>query len=314
MFIGIDLGGSHIGGGLVDPDGKIVFKAAVENRVGTSQEIIVKKMIELCKKIIEESGVESGSIKSIGIGCPGTCDDKRGVIVYENKLSMRNVPVRAEFAKHFDIPVHMENDANCAALAESFFGAAKGYDTSVTITLGTGIGGGIIIDRKIFSGFNFAGSEMGHTVIVVDGKQCTCGRKGCWEEYSSGKALVSSAAGEIEKDKNTIMLDMAGGDISKVDGEIIFAAAKKGDEIASRVVSGYIKYLAEGITNIVNTIMPEIFVIGGGVCRQGDYLLKPLQELVNEKMYVRGDTPKTILKTAEMGNDAGIIGAAMLGR
>ncbi|MGE5329637.1 MAG: ROK family protein [Deltaproteobacteria bacterium] len=314
MFIGVDLGGSHIGGGLVDNNGKIVARATVENRVGTSQEIIIDNMIQLCKKIIEKSGVKKEDISSIGIGCPGTCDDKRGIIVYENKLKMRNVPVRAEFAKHFDMPIHMEMDANCAALAESFFGAAKGYDTSVTITLGTGLGGGIVINGKIFSGFNFAGSEMGHTVMVVDGEQCTCGRRGCWEAYSSATALVNKALQAIQNKRETIILDLAGGDISKINGEIIFNAAKQGDKAAEDIIEQYIKYLAEGITNVVNTIMPEVFVIGGGVCRQGDYLLKPLQRLVNEKMYVRGDTPKTIIKIAEMQNDAGIIGAAMLGR
>jgi glucokinase len=314
MFIGIDLGGSHIGGALVDLDGKIFFKANIENKVGRPQELILSDMIELCKEIINKSGVKIEEIRTIGIGSPGTCDNKRGIIVYDNKLNFCNAPVRAEFEKHFDIPIYIDNDANCAALAESVFGAAKGFGCSITITLGTGVGGGIIIDGKVFSGFNFAGSELGHSIIVVDGEQCTCGRKGCWERYASATGLIALAVKAIEKDDESMILSIVGGDISKIDGEVIFNAAKKGDATAKNIVSEYMKYLAEGIANIINIIMPEVLVIGGGVSKQGNYLLEPLIELVNQKIYVRGDTPKTQLKIAEMENDAGMIGAAMLGR
>lgn len=314
MFIGIDLGGSHIAAGLVNSEGKILSKAVAQSHVRRSYQDIVKDMVDLCHEVVNDADVKIEDVHSIGLGCPGTCDDERGMIVYSNNFNYYNVPIRAEFQKYINKPVHLENDANCAALAESLFGAAKGATSSVTITLGTGLGGGIVIDGKVFSGFNFAGSELGHSVIVVDGEQCTCGRRGCWEAYASASALIRQAVRVVNENVNSLILDMAGGDVSKIDAKVVFEASKEGDRVAQELVSNYIRYLAEGVANIINIIMPEVFVIGGGVAKQGDYLLNPLKELVANKVYVRGDTPQTELKIAELETDAGIIGAAMLGR
>ena len=184
------------------------------------------------------------------------------------------------------------------------------------ITLGTGLGGGIIIDHKVYSGFNHAGGELGHMVIEVDGRPCTCGRKGCWEAYSSATALISMTKEKLiaNPDKtSTIMWDMVEGDVEKVSGKTAFAAMKKGDKLGAEVVDTYIKYLASGITSIINLFQPEILCIGGGICNEGDYLIKPLVAQVNEEQYTRSALMKTELKVAALGNDAGIIGAAVLG-
>ncbi len=313
MNIGIDLGGSHIAAGLVTNDGELLGKSTIPSSLGRSYEDLMADSAELCRKLLYDSGMNIGEIKSIGIGMPGAANNASGTVTCPSTLKFYNVPIREEFRKHLDFDVQIENDANCAALGESISGAARGSQTSVTITLGTGLGGGIIIDGKIFSGFNFAGSEMGHMVIVLGGNQCSCGRKGCWEAYSSATALVESAVRALEEEKNSEIYKLAGGDISKINGKLIFDAAKKCDPVAQKVLGQYVTYLAEGIANIINIIMPEVFVIGGGVGQQGDYLLNLLEPEVSKLVY-DGGCPGTTLKTAELGNDAGIIGAAMLGR
>jgi glucokinase len=271
-------------------------------------------MASLSLKVINDAGVSIDQVRNIGVGSPGTPNCEEGILVYSNNLNFRNVPLRAEMQKYVNLPVFLDNDANCAALAESVAGAAKGVKHSVTITLGTGIGGGVIIDGKIYSGFNYAGAEIGHTVIVCDGEQCTCGRKGCWEAYASATALIRQTSKAAEENPQSLINKLIEGDFSRIDAKTAFDAAKQGDETGERVVRQYIKYIAEGLINAINTFMPEIVVIGGGVCKEGEYLLKPLRELVSAGVYSREEVPQTQIRTAQMGNDAGIIGAAMLGK
>ena len=311
--VGIDLGGTNIAAGLVNMDGNIVYKDSVPTQRERPYQEIIKDMAMLTKKVIEESKVPMEEVKSIGVGSPGTPDCKNGVIVYNNNLNFRNVPIREEMQKYINLPVYVDNDANCAALAESAAGAAKGTSTSVTITLGTGIGSGIIIDGKVYSGFNFAGGEIGHTVIVVDGEQCTCGRKGCWEAYAAATALIRQTKCAAKENPESIINKLVDGDLDKVDAKTAFDAAKLGDKTGEAVVKQYIRYIAEGVINVINIFMPEVLVIGGGVCKEGDYLLNPLKEIVSAGVYSREEIPQTQIKTAQLGNDAGIVGAAMLG-
>lgn len=311
--VGIDLGGTNIAAGLVDSDGNIVYKDSVPTQRERPYQEIIKDMAILTKKIIGESKVPMEEVRSIGIGSPGTPDCENGIIVYNNNLNFRNVPIRDEMQKYLELPVYVDNDANCAALAECVAGAAKGTNSSVTITLGTGVGSGIITDGKVYSGFNFAGGEIGHTVIVVDGEPCGCGRKGCWESYASATALIrqtKQAAGQTPESDINKLVD---GDMNKVDAKTAFDAAKLGDKVGEMVVKQYIKYIAEGVINVINIFMPEVLVIGGGVCKEGDYLLNPLKEIVSKGVYSKEEIPQTKIKIAQMGNAAGIIGAAMLG-
>lgn len=311
--IGIDLGGTNIAAGLVDENCKIVKKSSVPTLKERHYSEILKDAAELVKKIISEAGLSKDQISHIGIGSPGIPDNNAGTIVRNYNLNFHNTPVRAEIQKVIDLPVFIENDANCAALAESAAGAAKGVAHSVTITLGTGIGGGIVIDGKIFSGFNSAGSEIGHAVLVVDGESCTCGRKGCWEAYSSATALIRQTKKAAAENPDSIINKLVNGDLSKIDAKTSFDAMRQGDAIGTAVVNNYIKYLAEALVNVINTLMPEVIVIGGGVCKEGDYLLKPLRERIVASAF-SPDVPQTRIEVAVMGNDAGIIGAAMLGR
>lgn len=312
-YVGIDLGGTNIAVGLVDEEGRIVHKDSVPTYRERPYQEILRDMAQLALKVIKDAGVSLDQVGHIGVGSPGTPDCENGVLVYNNNLNFRNVPIREELQKYINLPVYLDNDANCAALAESVAGAAKGVRHSVTITLGTGIGGGIVIDGKIYSGFNYAGAELGHTVIVCDGEQCTCGRKGCWEAYASATALIRQTKKAAEENPDSAINKLVGGDLGKIDAKTAFDAARQGDETGEKVVRQYIKYIAEGLINVINSLMPEILVIGGGVCKEGEYLLKPLRELVQKGVYSSGNIPQTQIKTAQMGNDAGIIGAAMLG-
>ncbi|HHW48531.1 MAG TPA: ROK family protein [Clostridiaceae bacterium] len=313
-YIGIDLGGTFIKAGLVDENGKIILKDSIPTGKERPYQEIVRDMAMLVKKIIKDAQIDEKDVKSIGIGSPGTPDDKEGILVYANNLpDFVNVPLRTEIQKYIDLPVILDNDANCAALAESIAGAAKDVKNSVTITLGTGVGSGVVIDGKLYSGFNYSAPEMGHMVIRIDGEQCTCGRKGCWEAYASASGLIEQTKRAAMENKDSLINLLVDGDLSKIDAKTAFDAAKQGDETGRKVVEQYIKYLAEGLTNVINIFAPEVVAIGGGVSKEGEYLLKPLRELVYKDVYFKGE-PQTQIRVAQMGNDAGIIGAAMLGK
>lgn len=313
-YVGIDLGGTKIAAGIVDENGVLLHKDNVPTKRERSYQEIIKDMAQLALKVISDKGLEIKDIKSIGIGSPGTPDSKKGILVYSCNLNFDNTPIRDELQKYINLPIYLENDANCAALAESVAGAAKDVDDCIAITLGTGIGGGIVINKKIYSGFNYAGSEIGHMVIVSDGVQCTCGRKGCWEAYASATALIRQTRDAAVANPDSKIYEIINGDLDKIDAKTSFDAAKMGDAVGQKVVDQYIKYIAEGLSNTINSFMPEVVVIGGGVCKEGEYLLKPLRERVYADIYCRGSVPKPQIRVAEMGNDAGIVGAAMLGK
>lgn len=314
-YIGIDLGGTNIAVGIVDESFKIVKKGSTPTLVNRDPELIIADMGKLCLGLLAETGIGLEEVVCAGIAAPGSVNPRTGIIEYANNLPFLRFPIADTLRKYLPVrKVYLENDANAAALGEAVGGAAKGKRLSVMITLGTGVGGGVIIDGKIYSGFNYAGAELGHTVIEYNGRQCSCGRKGCFEAYASATALVSMTKEKLAACKDTLMWEMCGNDLNKADARIAFAAMKKGDRAGKEVVDMYISYLACGITNMINIFQPEVLLIGGGVCNEKDYLLKPLTEIVNADQYTRNQAVKTEIKIAALGNDAGIVGAAALGR
>lgn len=316
--IGVDLGGTNIAVGLCDDKLKIIDKDSVPTKANRDGELIVKDMAELTKKIIERNGLSQSDIEYVGIASPGTVNTETGIIDYASNLPFVNFPIADIFKKYFPIRVIIANDANAAALGEALAGAARGTKNSVMITLGTGVGGGVIIDGKIFSGgINFSGTELGHTVIVAGGRQCSCGRLGCWETYSSATALTKMTNEKMTELKlKNIPSDLFS--IAEKDGKVsartAFNAMKNGDEAGKELVDKYIFYLAAGITNMINIFQPEVLSIGGGVCNERENLTVPLMKIVNNEQYTRNNTIKTKVVTASLGNDAGIIGAAGLGK
>lgn len=315
MFnVGIDLGGTKIAAGLVDGKGNIVSKISIPTDSGRCYTDIVSDMAGLVFDVVRQGGAQIGQVQSIGIGSPGAADCSKGSIIYCSSLNFRDVPLRSELQKHIDLPVFLDNDANCAALAESITGAAKHAKHSVTVTFGTGIGCGIIINGKLYGGFNHGAGEAGHMVIVIGGEKCSCGRSGCWEAYASGTALARQTRNAAADNPSSLINRMSEGDMARIDGKNAFEAAKKGDETALRVVSQYTRYVSEGLINLINLLMPEVVVIGGGISHQGEYFLEPLKTLVEDGVYGEKRLPQTKLIAARLGNDAGIIGAAMLRR
>ena len=316
-YIGVDLGGTNIAAGIVNSEFQIVKKGSVPTNVaGRTAEEIIKDMGALCDSLVKDAGLTFDDIEYVGIASPGAIDPVRGVVNYANNLPFSRFPI-ADTLKKF-IPVKkvlVENDANAAAKGEAVAGAAKGVGDVVMITLGTGVGGGIIIDHKVYSGFNYAGAELGHIVIEYNGRQCSCGRKGCWEAYSSATGLINMTKEKLAeceaKGIPTLMTDFVKEE-GKVSGKTAFAAMKKGDAPAKEVVDMYIGYLGCGLSNIINIFQPEILVIGGGICNEKHYLTDPLEKIIKEETYGNEAIKPTTLKIAELGNDAGIIGAAVL--
>ncbi len=313
MYIGIDLGGTNIAVGLVDDNYRIVRKGSVPTERKKPFEEIVKDMADLTKKLAKEEGISDLEITQIGIGSPGAPNKEKDGIVFASSFpTFRNVSLSKEFRKYFkNANVCVENDANAAAYGELIAGAAKGLSSAVVVTLGTGVGGGIIIDKKIHSGFNNAASELGHKVIDINGPECECGRRGCWEALASATALIGQTKEAAIAHPESTIWEIVEGDLDKVNGKTAFDAAEKGDETAKAVVDRYIYYLCVGITDVVNVLQPEAIVIGGGVSKQGEVLLAPIRKFVAKESYGE-DLPRAQIVTAKLGNDAGIIGAAML--
>ncbi|MBO4283941.1 MAG: ROK family protein [Clostridia bacterium] len=317
VYIGIDLGGTNIAVGVCDEKLRIIKKGSVPTNPDRAPELIVKDMADLSAKLLQECGCTLDDVASVGIATPGTANSDTGVVEYSNNIPFLNFPIADVFKSFLPVKrVLIENDANAAALAEALSGAAKGTKKSVMITLGTGVGGGIVIDGKVYSGFNHAGGELGHIVIEKDGRPCSCGRRGCWEAYSSATGLVNMTREKVNECKikgiPSLMVDEFD-QTGRISARTAFAAMKKGDKAGTEVVREYVDYLACGLTNIINIFQPEVLSIGGGICGEGDYLLKPLLEIIRTEQYTRKLANRCQVRIAELGNDAGIIGAAGLG-
>ena len=311
-YIGIDLGGTNIKAGVVNENFEIIAKATTKTLCPRPAKEICDDMAKVSIEAAEKAGISIDDVEWIGIGTPGIADNVNGTIPYSNNLDFHDVPVRKYIQEHINKPVYVANDANAAAYGEFVAGAAKGAKDAVCITLGTGVGAGIIVDGKILTGSNLAGAELGHIVIEVDGPQCTCGRKGCFEVFSSATGLIRMTKEAMEADPASVMHKMAAED-GKVSARLAFNAMRAGDKSAKEVVDKYIKYLAAGITNAINIFQPDVLCIGGGVCNEGDPLMVPMRELVKKEVYTRMLTKNTRIEVAALGNDAGIIGAAFLG-
>lgn len=315
--IGVDLGGTNIAAGLVDENYKIIKKLSVPTNASRGADAIVADISALCLRLCNESGIAVGEIDAIGIASPGIANHTDGYVEYANNLPFKHLPICEMVSKGTGIKeVHVENDANAAAWGEAVAGAAKGTDNSVMITLGTGVGGGIVIDGKVYSGFNYAGAELGHIVIEHNGRPCSCGRKGCWEAYSSATALINMTKEKLDECANngvaTVMTEMVEKK-GKVTGRTAFDAMRLGDKAGKEVVDMYLDYLACGLASIINIFQPRIITIGGGISGEGQSLIDALEPLVRAEQYGCGLVKLTEIKIAKLGNDAGIIGAAFLG-
>ena len=308
--IGIDLGGTNIAAGLVDEDHRIVARCSLPTGAGRPAAEVVADMARAAEQCAAAAGVTVADCAAIGIGSPGTCDPKSGVVARAYNLNWFGVPVCRMLHERFGIPVRLGNDANCAALAEVVAGAAVGYQDVVLITLGTGVGGGIILGGKIYAGMRGAGAELGHTLLVLEGEPCTCGRRGCWEAYASATALIRQTRRAAQEHPRSLLAKMAAE--GEITGRTVFDAADAGDEAAQAVIDQYCVYIGAGFTDLVNSLAPQMILLGGGVSRQGERLLKPVREYVATHCFGQRQGAIPQIETAKLGNDAGIIGAAAL--
>ena len=305
--IGIDLGGTNIAVGVVDDRHTIIAEASVPTGAFRPAEEMVADMCRAVEMALEQAGLIAADCASIGIGSPGTCDSAAGVVLRAYNLGWFDVPVCEMLHAHFGIPVRLSNDANCAALAETVAGAAVGCRNMVLITLGTGVGGGIIIDGKIYAGMRSMGAELGHTLLVLEGEHCTCGRDGCWEAYASATALIRQAKRAGAADPASALHGR-----EELTARDVFDLADGGDAAAQAVIDRWCVYVAAGLTDLVNGLAPEVILLGGGVSRQGERILSPIREYVAEHCFGGREGAVPIIAAAKLGNEAGIIGAAAL--
>jgi len=307
--IGVDLGGSKIAVGLVDEDNKIVSKAWTPTRAEAGAEGIVGDILMCVSNALTLYGADIRECAGIGVGSPGTCDVENGTVRNAHNLGWFGVPLCQMLSERTGLPAYVDNDANCAALGEVVAGAAVGCSSALMITLGTGVGGGLIINGKIYSGHRTLGGEFGHSCIMMGGELCSCGKRGCWEAYASATALIRQAERAAEAQP-----DSALNGLKPLDGEKIFAAAAGGDAAATEVVDKYCEYVAVGIVNLINGIYPQTIIVGGGISAAGERLLDPVREYIANNFFVADRALMPELVKAELGNDAGIIGAAALCR
>lgn len=310
-FIGIDIGGTNIAVGVVAEDGSMVKKLSVPTAAARGQDALVEDMIASVKAVLELAGMNLSEISSVGIGVPGAVTPD-GVVISAVNLGWKQVPLVDILSNALGLPVFLGNDADCAALGEVVAGSGSNCNSALMITMGTGIGGGFIVGGKIFSGCTGQGTEPGHFTFCYGGELCGCGKRGCFEAYASATALIRQTKRAMEKNPDSKMWALVDGDLDKVNGKIPFDAAKLGDDTAQAVVAQYIDYLAMGIASLVDSFRPELIIMGGGICNQGDYLMIPLNEAIRKYCYASDEIAPPPAVRATLGNDAGIIGAAAL--
>ena len=268
LYIGVDLGGTGIKAGVVNERGEILSKGSTPTMKERPYQAIIRDIAALCEDVAKQANVAMADIAAIGVGVPGICDPKTGIIPFCTNLGWHEVPFVAEMGKYLPNRVVVDNDATVAGYAESIAGVSKGTKSSVFITLGTGVGGGIVINGKPYSGVHGIGSEIGHMIIKMDGEPCTCGNKGCFERYASATAIIREAKRAVEKHPESAILARCGGDAEKINAKIVIDCAKAGDETAKQVFDEYVKGLAHGIVSLFNVLDPEVIVLGGGVMHQ----------------------------------------------
>lgn len=308
-YIGIDLGGTFIKGGVVNSLGEILLSKQVETQANFGADKVVDNIVALIKDLIKSSNLNKEDICGVGMGVPGVIDSKNGIAVCSHNLNFDNYEIALNVSKKTGLKVKIANDANLALLGEVLFGAGKNCKNALMLTLGTGVGGAALIEGEILEGNKSAGAEFGHSVIVVDGNQCNCGRKGCLEAYCSAQSLIKQTKKAMQEDEKSLMWQI--GDIDNVNGKTAFDYANK-DNKAKEVVDAYIKYLANGIINFANVFRPEVVILGGGISNQGESLFNPVQKIVDEDIFAKDNTPNVKIVGAQLGNNAAVLGSVGL--
>lgn len=311
--IGIDLGGTNIAGGVATPDGRLVHTQSVKTGMPCTPDDIADRIAALCRALAQAVKTPLAQMAWVGVGAPGSVDKETGVVEYANNLEFYDVPLGAMLRARLGLPVYVDNDANAAAWGEYRAGVGAGCFGMVMVTLGTGVGGGIIENGRIVTGCNWAAGELGHFVIDINGAPCNCGLRGCFEQYGSVTALIAQTRAAMRAARDSLLWEQAKGSEANVNGRTAFDAMRRGDAAAKAVVDAYVNYLCVGITSIINIFQPEVLCVGGGISREGEAVLAPVREYAGKYGYARGSAKQTRIVAASLAGDAGIIGAALLG-
>ena len=310
--IGVDLGGTNIVAGVVDSNKHIISQVSVKTPIGGSYIDVVNTIYSAASSAVRKIGLDISDISRIGVASPGTVNLDNGNVEFAGNLKFHNVPLKRELEQIFNTTVTVCNDGDAMTYGEFIEGSGKGLNSFIAVVLGTGVGGAVIVDKKIISGTNYAVGEIGHMVIRIDGEQCNCGRKGCFEAYASATALIRQTKHSMQSDSDTLMWQIAEGNLDNVTAKTAFDAARLDDVTAKNVVKKYIGYLACGVTNLINIFQPDALCIAGGVSNEGDYLLSPLREIVEKERYSKYSVRQTPIYTSVLGGSAAIIGAAYI--
>lgn len=314
-YVGVDIGGTNLKAGLVDENGVLLATQKMKVASIADDDGLAWTVASLVQELAHTVNLSVSDVASVGVGVPGTVEIRSGSINYTCNLPLRNVPLRKLFHRYLSIPLYIENDANCAALAEFLVGAGRDSKRFVTITLGTGVGAGIVHNGKIYHGANGMAGEVGHMVIQRGGLPCPCGRHGCWEQYASATALKRMTAAALAAHPHSILAQVVAENEGRVSGQSAFIAARRGDPVGQQVCDEYVDYLACGVVNVVNIFQPDTLAIGGGVSNEAEeQLLLPVQQRVARESIPCGRDRRTRIVKAELGNRAGLIGAALLGK
>lgn len=308
-YIGIDLGGTNVAAGLVEETGKLLGKASVPTPHGA--EPVADAIAAAAGMAAKEAGVELNQVKSIGLTAPGIIDPEKGIVFRAVNMALENVPLVELVSQRLGLPGVLENDANAAALGEYVAGAGRGCQSLLAVTLGTGVGAGAVLDGKLYTGFNYTALEAGHTVIHRGGRECNCGRRGCWETYASATGLIRSTREAMEANRSSALWKLAP-TLEAVNGKTAFDAADAGDPVGQTVIREYIEDLACGLTNLINILQPQVVCVSGGIARQGERLLGPVREIVDREEHNRSGKKRVTLRIAQLGDDAGVVGAALV--
>lgn len=308
-YIGIDLGGTNVAAGVVTEEGKLLGTASVPTPKGAQQ--VAAAIETAARQAAERAGVEVSAARSVGLASPGSIDPEGGMVLHAFNLDLDHVPLAEMVSQRLGLPAVLENDANAAALGEFVAGAGIGHKSLVAVTLGTGVGSGAVLGGKLYTGFNYAGMEAGHIVIHRGGRECTCGRKGCWETYASATGLIRSTREAMLAHRDSALWRLAP-TLEAVNGKTPFDAAQAGDPAAQRVVEEYVEDLACGLANLINILQPEVVCVGGGICKQGENLLAPVRAVLDREEFTRDSARRAKVCVAQLGNDAGIIGGALV--
>ena len=310
-YVGVDIGGMSVKCGIVAEDGSLLYKNTAPIKVQEEDTLIVREIAELVDCVLKESGKDKSEIGGIGVGCPGSIYDEKGIVRYCCNINFKNTPIVKLLSEYTGIKnIKVSNDANCAALGETMFGAGNGAKNSVVVTIGTGLGTGIIVDGKLLTGHQSAGAEGGHIQINMGGAVCGCGKRGHYEAYASATALIAQVTDACKKHPESLLAKHA--EEHGIDGKTVFDCAEQGDKVAIQTLKRYIKYVGTGLVTFANIFFPEVIIIGGGISAQGDNFVKPLQRYVSRNIYGAQYNPKIKVVAAKLKNDAGIVGAALL--